>query len=108
MRQRQPGSLRLERDDEHHPVVSGAKGPEAVKQFKAAMALKDDAARDRALQALQKNFGLGELFADMQVMAFVRPMLANMKKYRTIRAEALSAANSDVLAGIIPAPGITD
>lgn len=75
------------------------KGPEAVKQFKAAMALKDDAARDRALQALQKNFGLGELFADMQVMAFVRPMLANMEKYRTIRAEALSAANSDVLAG---------
>lgn len=75
------------------------KGPEAVKQFKAAMALKDDAARDRALQALQKNFGLGALFADMQVMAFVRPMLANMEKYRTIRAEALNAANSDVLAG---------
>lgn len=54
------------------------KGPEAVKQFKAAMALKDDAARDQVLQALQKNFGLGELFADMQVMAFVRPMLANI------------------------------
>ncbi|HDW3810953.1 TPA: phage tail tape measure protein [Klebsiella pneumoniae] len=73
------------------------KGPEAVKQFKAAMALKDDAARDQALQALQKNFGLGELFADMQVMAFVRPMLANMDKYRTIRAEALKSANNDVL-----------
>ena len=75
------------------------KGPEAVKQFKAAMALKDDAARDQALQALQKNFGLGELFADMQVMAFVRPMLANMDKYRSIRANALKSANNDVLGG---------
>ncbi|MGL9719849.1 phage tail tape measure protein [Symbiopectobacterium sp.] len=75
------------------------KSPQALAQFKSAMALQDDKARDKALLALQQNFGLGELFADMQVMAFVRPMLANMEKYRTIRAGALNAANTDVLAG---------
>ncbi|MGG2140519.1 phage tail tape measure protein [Symbiopectobacterium sp. RP] len=75
------------------------KSPQALAQFKSAMALQDNKARDKALLALQQNFGLGELFADMQVMAFVRPMLANMEKYRTIRAGALNAANTDVLAG---------
>ncbi len=75
------------------------KSPEALAQFKSAMALQDDTARDKALLALQQNFGLGELFADMQVMAFVRPMLANMDKYRQIRAQALAAADQDVLAG---------
>ncbi|BAN95920.1 hypothetical protein E05_18130 [Plautia stali symbiont] len=74
------------------------KSPQALAQFKSAMALQDDKARDKALLALQQNFGLGELFADMQVMAFVRPMLANMEKYRTIRAESLSTANTDVQA----------
>lgn len=74
------------------------KSPEALAQFKSAMALQDKTARDKALLALQQNFGLGELFADMQVMAFVRPMLANMDKYRQIRAQALGAADKDVLA----------
>ncbi|WP_339053174.1 phage tail tape measure protein [Arsenophonus endosymbiont of Crataerina pallida] len=73
------------------------KSPEALAQFKSAMALQDDTAHDKALLALQQNFGLGELFADMQVMAFVRPMLANMDKYRQIRAQALAAADKDVL-----------
>ena len=44
-----------------------------------------------------KNFGLGEMFADMQVMAFVRPMLSNMDRYREIRAGALKAADNDLL-----------
>lgn len=73
------------------------KGPEATAQFKAAMQIKDDKARDAALQSLANNFQLGELFSDMQVMAFVRPMLANMDTYRQIRADALKAANQDVL-----------
>jgi TP901 family phage tail tape measure protein len=75
------------------------KSPEALAHFKSAMALQDNTARDKALLSLQQNFGLGELFADMQVMAFVRPMLANMDKYRQIRAQALGAADKDVLAG---------
>ncbi|WP_258575946.1 phage tail tape measure protein [Candidatus Pantoea persica] len=75
------------------------KSPEALAQFKSAMALQDDTARDKVLLALRQNFALGELFADMQVMAFVHPILANMDKYRQIRAQALAAADKDVLAG---------
>ncbi|HGU1004125.1 TPA: phage tail tape measure protein, partial [Escherichia coli] len=63
-----------------------------------AMKIKNDTARDEALQALAKNFGLGDMFADMQVMAFIRPMLANMDRYREIRAGALRAADNDLLA----------
>lgn len=59
-----------------------AKSPEALAGFKSAMKIKNDTARDEALQALAKNFGLGDMFADMQVMAFIRPMLANMDRYR--------------------------
>ncbi len=62
------------------------------------MKIKNDTARDEALQALAKNFGLGDMFADMQVMAFIRPMLANMDRYREIRAGALRAADNDLLA----------
>ena len=75
-----------------------AKSPEALADFKSAMKIKNDTARDEALQALAKNFGLGDMFADMQVMAFIRPMLANMDRYREIRAGALRAADNDLLA----------
>ncbi|HCP6716840.1 TPA: phage tail tape measure protein [Escherichia coli] len=74
-----------------------AKSPEALAGFKSAMKIKNDTARDEALQALAKNFGLGDMFADMQVMAFIRPMLANMDRYREIRAGALRAADNDLL-----------
>ncbi|HBC1485955.1 TPA: phage tail tape measure protein [Escherichia coli] len=75
-----------------------AKSPEALAGFKSAMKIKNDTARDEALQALAKNFGLGDMFADMQDMAFIRPMLANMDRYREIRAGALRAADNDLLA----------
>ncbi|HHU3911902.1 TPA: phage tail tape measure protein, partial [Escherichia coli] len=75
-----------------------AKSPEALAGFKSAMKIKNDTARDEALQALAKNFGLGDMFADMQVMAFIRPMLANMDRYREIRAGALRAADNNLLA----------
>ncbi len=75
-----------------------AKSPEALAGFKSAMKIKNETARDEALQALAKNFGLGDMFADMQVMAFIRPMLANMDRYREIRAGALRAADNDLLA----------
>ncbi|EIJ5166947.1 phage tail tape measure protein [Salmonella enterica] len=74
-----------------------AKSPEALAGFKSAMKIKNDTARDEALQALAKNFGLGDLFADMQVMSFIRPMLANMDRYREIRDGALKAADNDLL-----------
>ena len=75
-----------------------AKSPEALAGFKSAMKIKNDTARDEALQALAENFRLGDMFADMQVMAFIRPMLANMDRYREIRAGALRAADNDLLA----------
>ncbi|EBH8909614.1 phage tail tape measure protein [Salmonella enterica] len=75
-----------------------ATSPKALAGFKSAMQIQDNKARDEALQSLAKNFGLGEMFTDMQVMAFVRPMLANMDKYRAIRAGALKAADKDLLA----------
>ncbi|EBA3894125.1 phage tail tape measure protein [Salmonella enterica] len=75
-----------------------ATSPKALAGFKSAMQIQDNKARDEALQSLAKNFGLGEMFTDMQVMAFVRPMLANMDKYRAIRSGALKATDNDLLA----------
>lgn len=75
-----------------------ATSPKALAGFKSAMQIQDNKARDEALQSLAKNFGLGEMFTDMQVMAFVRPMLANMDKYRAIRSGALKSADNDLLA----------
>ncbi|POD94217.1 phage tail tape measure protein [Pectobacterium odoriferum] len=74
------------------------KSPEALEGFKKAMKLKDDKARDEALKSLAEQYNLGDLFADMQVMAFVRPMLANMDRFRQIRDGALNAAKDDALA----------
>lgn len=71
--------------------------PEALKQFKSAMKIKDDKKRDETLKSLAANFQLGDLFSDMQVMAFVRPMLANMDKYRQIKDDSLKSADQDML-----------
>ncbi|EAM6083183.1 phage tail tape measure protein [Salmonella enterica] len=73
--------------------------PEALKQFRSAMKIKDDKKRDEALKSLAANFQLGDLFSDMQVMAFVRPMLANMDKYRQIKDDSLKSADKDMLKG---------
>lgn len=40
---------------------------------------------------------LGDLFQDMQVQGFLRPMLQNMDEYRRIKAEALSAASGSMI-----------
>lgn len=40
---------------------------------------------------------LGDLFQDMQVQGFLRPMLQNMDRYRQIKAEALAAANGTMI-----------
>ncbi|EDJ1431550.1 phage tail tape measure protein [Salmonella enterica] len=73
--------------------------PEALKQFKSAMKIKDDKKRGETLKSLAANFQLGDLFSDMQVMAFVRPMLANMDKYRQIKDDSLKSADQDMLKG---------
>lgn len=40
---------------------------------------------------------LGDLFQDMQVQSFLRPMLQNMDEYRRIKAEALAAASGSMI-----------
>lgn len=40
---------------------------------------------------------LGDLFQDMQVQSFLRPMLQNMDEYRRIKAEALGAASGSMI-----------
>ena len=37
------------------------------------------------------EFKLGELFGDAQVLAFIKPMLANMEEYRRVKAAAMGA-----------------
>lgn len=40
---------------------------------------------------------LGDLFQDMQVQGFLRPMLQNMDEYRRIKAESLAAASGTMI-----------
>ncbi|MGP1953808.1 MAG: hypothetical protein ACTS77_01485 [Arsenophonus sp. NC-TX2-MAG3] len=64
------------------------------------MALQDDAARDKPLTDPAVDFGLDELFTDMQMMTFVCPMLADMNKYQYIHpCQGLASAKKHVLIG---------
>lgn len=75
----------------------GKAGPEAAAKYKAALDIKDATERDMALQRLDEAYKLGELFRDQQVLAFLRPALANRDKMAAIEAEAFTAANQDVI-----------
>lgn len=80
--------------------------PETVERFKKQgidlkEALADGLARgenpvETMLRLIQEvaggdEFKLGELFADAQVLAFIRPMIAGMEKYQRIKASAMDA-----------------
>ncbi|STJ56381.1 putative phage minor tail protein [Escherichia coli] len=75
-----------------------AKSPEALAGFKSAMKIKNDTARDEALQALAKKLWSGRYVRGYAGHGIIRPMLANMDRYREIRAGALRAADNDLLA----------
>lgn len=75
----------------------GDAGPEAANKYRAALDLKDGAEREMALQRLDESYKLGELFRDQQVLAFIRPALANRDKMADIEAKAFAAANQDVI-----------
>lgn len=75
----------------------GDKGPEAAEKYAAALEIKDDAEREMAVQRLDEAYKLGELFRDQQVLAALRPMLANRNKMASIEAEATAAADQDVI-----------
>ncbi len=75
----------------------GSKGPAAAAEFQAAMELKDNAERQSALDRLNEAYKLGELFADQQVLSFLRPALANRADLAAIQRGSLDAADKGVL-----------
>lgn len=75
----------------------GTKGPEAAKELKKALALKDDSERQAALDRLREAYKLGELFQDLQAMNFIKPALANAKEMGDIKSGALAAGDADLL-----------
>lgn len=75
----------------------GTKGPEAAGKFQKAMAIKDDEERKIALNRLNEAYKLGELFADQQVLSFVRPAMANRKDLASIQQGSMDAADKGVL-----------
>lgn len=74
----------------------GSKGPKAAGEFQKAMAIKDDAERETALKRLNEAYKLGELFADMQVLSFVRPAMANRADLSKIQQTSSDDADKGV------------
>ncbi|MDR1709995.1 MAG: phage tail tape measure protein [Candidatus Accumulibacter sp.] len=75
----------------------GKKSPQAAGEFKKAMALKDEAERQAALDRLSEAYKLGELFRDMQAMSFIRPAVQNMNEMQDIKQGSLAAADKGLL-----------
>ncbi|WP_448092497.1 phage tail tape measure protein [Pseudomonas lini] len=71
----------------------GTKGPEAAGKFQDVMAIKDDEERQIALNRLNEAYKLGELFADQQVLSFIRPAMANRKDLAGIQQGSMDAAD---------------
>ncbi|AZE47143.1 Phage protein [Pseudomonas chlororaphis] len=71
----------------------GSKGPEAANKFQKVMAITNDKERQIALSRLNEAYKLGELFADQQVLSFVRPAMANKKDLASIQQGSIEAAD---------------
>ncbi|WP_256240700.1 phage tail tape measure protein [Pseudomonas sp. MRSN 12121] len=71
----------------------GSKGPAAADKFQKVMAITDDKERQIALSRLNEAYKLGELFADQQVLSFVRPAMANKKDLAGIQQGSIDAAD---------------
>lgn len=78
-------------------VHLGKKAPAAAAEYGKALDLKDDQEKQVALARLDEAYKLGELFADQQVLSFVRPALANQKDLGSIKAGSKDAADKGVL-----------
>ena len=74
-----------------------SKSPAAATEFRKAMEVKDEAERAQALSRISEAYALSDLFRDMQAMNFLRPMMMQMDEYKRIKAEALEAADKDVV-----------
>ncbi len=75
----------------------GTKGPAAAAAYSKALDIKDQKERETALSRLDEAYKLGELFADQQVLSFVRPALANQKDLGGIKQGSKDAADKGVL-----------
>lgn len=75
----------------------GKKAPAAAVQYGKALHIKDQHERQIALARLDEAYKLGELFADQQVLSFIRPALANQKDLGSIQQGSKGAAEQGVL-----------
>lgn len=75
----------------------GTKGPAAAAEYQKAMAIKDDQERESALSRLNEAYKLGELFADQQVLSFLRPAMANQQGLADIQKGSMAAADQGTL-----------
>ncbi|WP_204126612.1 phage tail tape measure protein [Pseudomonas ogarae] len=75
----------------------GKKAPTAAAEYGKALDIKDEQERAMALARLDEAYKLGALFADQQVLSFVRPALANQKDLVSIEQGSKSAADQGLL-----------
>jgi len=75
----------------------GHKAPAAAAQYGKALDIKDQHEQQIALARLDEAYKLGELFADQQVLSFIRPALANQKDLAGIQQGSQNAADQGVL-----------
>lgn len=71
----------------------GTKAPAAAAEYQKALDLTDAQERQTALARLDEAYKLGELFADQQVLSFIRPALANQKDLASIQQGSNDAAD---------------
>lgn len=75
----------------------GSDATAAAGKYKKALDIKDDKERETALTRLDEAYKLSALFADQQVLAFVRPALANQEDNTRIKQGSKDAADKGVL-----------
>lgn len=75
----------------------GTHAPEAAEQYRQALGINDEQARDSALARLDETYKLGELFADQKALGFVRPALAYGQDLGALQRGNVDAANAGML-----------
>jgi TP901 family phage tail tape measure protein len=75
----------------------GTKAPAAAAEYQKALSITDEQERQTALSRLDEAYKLGELFADQQVLSFIRPALVNQKDMSSIQSGSQDAADKGAL-----------
>lgn len=74
----------------------GTKAPAAAAEYQKALDITDAKERETALSRLDEAYKLGELFADQQVLSFIRPALANQQDQASIQKGSFNAADKGI------------